>query len=467
MRHAAMLGTMLTVAAAAPAVADMMEQHVAWGSSMRPFAADSPWNSHPIKPMFGTQRIPPSKYSPAILSNGWSTAVFVSSQNDPPMSVGGAPGTEGVWNPDERTSGVVHIPHWPANVEPAAQSDGHADIVDPTTGIIHSFWKLRKENGRWIARQYAWSNVKGRGWGDPAHSFQGARATGVPTMAGLIRRHEVDDGAPLYRHALAMSLAGNGLAPGYVFPATSADTDSATNTGSIPEGALLMLPPSFDSASLSDAHVRKIAETLKVYGAYVVDRNEGTPFVVYAEIGSGLDLHKRFWNRAAVEDMERIRSELRPVIGAEYWLDGNGKRHAMERNLNLVSMRGPWKVSEGEEAGHFESWTQSLVFPDSPKKIVQKAVLPTGLTEVTWAQPRPGVDYCLRNEASGGASLRLILMQAERGTTLADSGDLPAGGLFRFTWPVSPPQAVLIASSGKGSASRTRAILRACEGGKG
>lgn len=462
-------GLLLAAAAlCAAAGAAAAQGKVRWGTSEAPFAADSPWNSRPIDPVLGDARIPPSRYPPAILSNGWSTRVFVSRPGDPPVTVRGRAGSEGLWNPDTHGFGDVRVPRWPAGVEPAAESDGHADIVDPVAGVIHSFWQLRREKGEWVAAQYAWSDLRGRGWGDPAHYFQGARATGVPSMAGIIRSHEVDDKAPLYRHALAVSLTHNGLSPSpaYVFPATSADREAAAvNKGAIPQGTLLMLPASFDTASLSDARVRKIAETMKVYGAYVVDRNDGTPFVVYAEIGSGLDLHKRIWNRHAVADLERIREALRPVVGAAGWLDGDGKRITPDKRLNLLSMRGPWKPMEGDQPGRFDSWAQAVSFPATDRRVVQKAELPPALTNVDWAVPRPGRNYCLRSEATGGARLRMVL-NAGRDAAI-DSGELPNGRGFSFRWPAGQPDVAVYAISGKREPSTVRGILRECDGAGG
>ena len=55
------------------------------------------------------------------------------------------------------------------------------------------------------------------------------------------------------------------------------------NSGQTPEGALLMLPQSFDIDKTRNATLKKVAKTLKTYGAYVVDRNHGTPFAIYFE----------------------------------------------------------------------------------------------------------------------------------------------------------------------------------------
>ena len=161
----------------------------------------------------------------------------------------------------------------------------------------------------------------------------------------------VNDGDTLFRHALAMSLTVTALspAPTYIFPATAADRGAEKlNSGRIPEGALMMLPADYDTANIKDARLRKVADTLKVYGAYVVDRNDGTPFVIYVENGTNLGLHKPVWNNSVVRELDRMRAALRQVVSVDSWLDGNDKPMQIEQRLNLLSMRGPWRVSKGD-----------------------------------------------------------------------------------------------------------------------
>lgn len=179
----AMLGALY---AAMPAQADD------WGTYRKPFAADSLWNSRPVNPSFAPDVIPTSTYFPAINAGAYSTGVFLASPQDPPVTVTGAAGSKGLLITDEEGYHDITIPHWPASVKPASGSDGHADIVDPTTNIIHSFWQLKQVGTQWTAAQYSWTKLDGRGWPDPAHYYQGARATGVPASGGLIRTHEVE-----------------------------------------------------------------------------------------------------------------------------------------------------------------------------------------------------------------------------------------------------------------------------------
>ena len=411
-----------------------------FGTYLKPFSAQSPWNARPVGPVLGDFEIPRASYYPTLAEGKWSTGVFLAGVQDSPVTVRGLPDLPGVWDPDSQVmrDGVV-IPRWPAGVLPAEGSDGHADIVDPVSGIVHSFYKLKNIDGVWRAKQYAWSRLDGRGWGDPAHYYQGARAAAVPTMAGLIRTHEFKDSDTLYRHALAMSLTFNGMSPdpSYIFPATHGDATAAkTNTGRIPEGALLMLPPEYDTARIKDTKLRKVADTLKVYGAYVVDRNVGAPFTIYVENGARMGLHQPKWNHEIARELDRIRAALRQVVAVGGWLDGEGQPMTMEPKLNLLSMRGPWKLIRGDgPAGVYETWRQAVVFPPGGGAVVQSNSSGHGLYAVTWAQPQPGMRYRLSARTSEGGSLRLQLFDAGGRAALYDSGELTDGQAAVFDWP--------------------------------
>jgi hypothetical protein len=389
--------------------------------------------------------------------------VFLSKSDDAPVAVGGLPGTKGLWNPDSESFQDVTIPRWPSEVTPAGGSDGHAEIVDPASGLIHSFFQLRFQNGKWMAGHYAWSRIDGRGWGDPAHYFQGSRAAGVPAMAGLIRKHELADGQPLYRHALAMSLTFSGLSarPAYVFPATSADASAATtNYGKIPEGALVMLPASFDMQQIKTAALKKVAETLKVYGAYVVDRNYGTPFSIYVENGSAFTVHPGGWKVDAAADLDRIRQALRQMESASGWLDGDGRQYGLQRNLNLLSMRGPWRIESGSVPGVFDTWSQAVVFPETPAPTVQVNDSARGMNTVAWAIPTGGSRMQLTAFCTGGAKLRLQLRDKSSGAVLVDSKELGNAEGVTFAWPVAPVAISVRAVSGVGGPSSARGTLR-------
>lgn len=429
-----------------------------FGTFDRPFAASSPWNSRPINPVFGTFVIPTSSYYPSISNGAYSTGMFLAKASDGPMTVVGLNGAAGPGNPDTGMTTPITLPHWPASAVPATGSDGHADIYDETTGIVHSFWVLKNIGGKWQAAMYAWMPINGSGWGNPAHYYQGARATAVPASAGLIRAKEVDDGLPTYRHALAMSLTYNGLSAKqtYTYPATSSDWNaSTTNTGQIPQGALMMLPPSYDS-SKANPKLKKIIETLKLYGAYVVDRNTGTPFALYVENGTPFDIfYGKSWDNAAAAELDKIRANLRQVVSAQSWVDGDGKAVSMTppATINRLSMRGPWARASGTATADFDSWSQSLKFSPTTTKTVFNNTNVTGLSKVTWATIPPSSTQKFTVTATNGATLRMVVYSGN--TVVANSGELGNGGSARFVWPASGGWFVLTATSGTGNVVST------------
>lgn len=433
----------------------------AFGTYDRLFAADSLWNSRPINPVFGTYVIPKSSYYPVVAAGTTSSGLFLAKATDGPVTVSGIAGTAGVVDADAQTYRNVTVPRWPANVVPTANDDQEADIYDPVTNIIHSFWGLRLVNGKWNAKLYAWTNAKGSGFGNPAHFYQGSRAAGVIPVAGMIRTAEVNNGERYYNHALAVSMTYNGLSgkTPYIYPATSADIyASSTNSGGIPEGALLMLPPSYDTTKIANTALRKVAETLKRYGAYVVDRNDGTPFAVHVEGGTKYDLHNGGWDNAVAAELDRIRANLRQVMSAESWVDGNEQPMTPKAGMpNQLSMRGPWVRYSGSVDGVFDTITQSLNFPAASTQTVMINGNSTGINKVTWGSVLPGTVQKFTVSATGGAKLKIEVFSGAK--SVKQTGYLADKESARITWPASGAWFVLTATSGVNQASSVSATL--------
>eukprot|EP00026_Physarum_polycephalum_P006217 Phypoly_transcript_06259.p1 GENE.Phypoly_transcript_06259~~Phypoly_transcript_06259.p1 ORF type:complete len:564 (+),score=93.68 Phypoly_transcript_06259:89-1780(+) len=417
----------------------------AFGTYGRLFSANSLWNCRPVNPVFENNvTVPLSDYYPTVAQGTYSTGVFLATASDPPVTI--YPKTQkGVWNVDalDYLSNLT-LPHWPASAKPATGSDGHCEVVDQTTGILHSFWQLSKDNttGRWVVQQYAWAHVDGLGFGDPAHYYQGARAAGVPTSGGLIRISEVHDGNPTYLHALAMSMPAIGLSPdpAYVYPATSADTGAADdNKGKVPEGGLVMLPADYNTTitGTASALLKKVADTLKVYGAYVVDRNTGTPYEIYVENGADFSLMPNGWDNNVASELQRIRAALRLVKSADKYLDGNGATLEPYTNVNLLSMRGPggsWGRTQGDATVRFDTWTQSLVYdqPNSATTIHSNGN-GLGIGVVNWGKPQVGKNYTFGVIATGNPKFQ---MQVYSGSAVNfTSGYLANGQSVSFVFP--------------------------------
>lgn len=116
-----------------------------------------------------------------------------------------------------------------------------------------------------------------------------SRGAGVPYIAGLVRKWELDAAAA------AEGSMGHALACAYSFPTGTFVSPATKSDGlgfgpgdvaagwpySTPEGAWLKLADSFDVTSLSSAYARAVARTLQTYGAAVID-NTGRP-KLYAE----------------------------------------------------------------------------------------------------------------------------------------------------------------------------------------
>ena len=442
-----------------------------FGTFYKPFQADSPWNSRPVNPFLGTYQLRKPllnpDWIPSISDGAYSVGVFMARASDGPMTIYGKPGTAGVGDPDTGQYHDITIPRWPANVVPATGEDGHAEVVDTVTGVIHSFYQLTNKNGRWTATMYAWTRLEGRGFGDPAHWSQGARSAGAPPTAGLIRLHELNDNKPHYEHALAISLPAHTLSNGitrasYVYPATTADTNALLNTGKIPLGTRLMLPASFDTSTLSTAALRKIANTLKLYGAYVVDRNYDTAFSLYVEKGANFNVMPNGqWNTRVVADLDRIRAGMREVLGADSWLDGNGAPKGGPGGKGLLSMRGDWLLpgTSTPSGAKYDTWLQAVRFPNTARKITT-VNYSNGISKVAGSNPAARTPMRFSAVTAGGAMIRLQLW---KGYSLAyDSGYLANGSEVKFEWPTGAPAAMsvrLLAESGVNTASHARGVL--------
>lgn len=446
----------------------------AFGTYLKPFLATSPWNSKPINPVLGTKVVvePNPAVLPQIAEGSLSTGVFQAVKEDKPMTVYPLY-RAGIAHPDNGPDvASVTIPHWPANVIPAEGDDGHADIVDESSGMIHSFWQLKNVDGVWKSTQYSWSLVKGTGFGDPAHINQGARAAGVPTMAGLIRKHEIDDGETVYKHALAMSLdyASLSRTVGYVYPATSTDSNYdkgndnplKINRGTIPDGTRLMLPSDFKLPFKAEPDLVKVVETLKEYGAYVVDRNFSTPYFIYVERGS--DFHLGEQNEDYKRNLEQIRLALRPLVSATKWVDGNGAdtfdKLKPEANSNVLSMRGPWYHKYGVGDGAFNSEKQAFEFPTPGQNRTITNQKECKLFDgVTWAKIVPGdrMRFWVYGSNDAFASLRVFVGDWSNAVVL--SGDIKSNQHFDFVWPAGG-NCTMDAVSGVGGPSLVQATLR-------
>ena len=159
-------------------------------------------------------------------------------------------------------------------------TDGVAVIYDRSTGRSHQLRQYNWNNGRPSAGQYKTWDIKGLGHGTRMGDRLGTSASGVAALFGILRGHEINTPGHKIQHALQMVLPRKGrcnimLSRQIQLPAVSRDSSAGRaneNTGNIPYGALLALPPSVNIASLGLSEPgRRLAEAIQDYGIYAVD----------------------------------------------------------------------------------------------------------------------------------------------------------------------------------------------------
>ena len=155
----------------------------------------------------------------------------------------------------------------PSNARPSAGSDGQMIIVDKNTGAEYGFWRVVRTGTGWTVSNGAVYNI----FWDGMPPRIGARGSGIPYSAGLIRPWEIRRGR--IEHALTLAYPTPAL-DRCVFPATRTDGDSA-DPYAIPEGARLQLDPALTDADFDAWGLTRtgkiIARALQEYGMFVID----------------------------------------------------------------------------------------------------------------------------------------------------------------------------------------------------
>lgn len=425
-----------------------------------PFAEDSLWKSRLIAPTFDESLSLKALNFPIIHEGAFSSSIFMANADDPKIKIYGA-NNQPIQNPDSNSKELyIELPHWPNGVEGASGTDGHADIIDLENKRIYSFWKLRNNNGRWEAASFAWMPLNGTGWPDPAHYYQGVRAVSTPVTAGIIRKHEGCQSDEPIMHALALSLPRESLSytNPYVFPATTSDFNYRLNKGNVPEGSLLMLPNSFDSTNVDNKLLSKVIEALKVYGAYVVDRNDNTSFAIYVENGADIEHSCKWSNSKYSKTLDDIRKNLKVVNGADGAVDAKGRHIYINKNLNLLSFRGPWYKTNQNSSWFFDTFTQKLKLQTNQPNEVFTSTSSSLLKVVNWAAPNSGDQYVLENTSCKGVDIKLIVVDSQDGKH--DYGFVSPSEKVKFYWAAKNFYTTLIIRVANAGSTCASAVLK-------
>ena len=222
---------------------------------------------------------------PGINTVSYSVPIYTVPANQPLVAVALVNGSvEKGWGAPALQSAWDAVP-LPANAEPAAGTDKHLVVWQPSTDRLweflqmedsgvgwHAFWGGAIQNVSSDSGAYgpeAWPGSKPR-WG--------ASASSLSIAGGLITLEDFELGQ--INHALAMAIP-DPRAGVYAAPAQRTDGKS-TDPLSLPEGAHLRLDPNLNLASLHLPPVTlKIAEAAQRYG--IVVRDTASHVTLYAQ----------------------------------------------------------------------------------------------------------------------------------------------------------------------------------------
>lgn len=212
---------------------------------------------------------------PWINTNEYSTPIYTVPANQATVHVT-------LDNDDPELQAAFHAVPIPPKAQPAAGTDHHMVVYQPSRDRMWEFWLAERRPGGWHAR---WGGAIQRVSQNPgyftadawpgAKSHWGATASSLPLLAGLIRTSEARAGK--INHALALNLpqirAGQ-----YTYPAQRTD-GNATGPSTIPEGAHFRLDPRLNLKALHLPPLTKaIAQAAQTYGVIVRDKSGTVTF---------------------------------------------------------------------------------------------------------------------------------------------------------------------------------------------
>jgi hypothetical protein len=257
---------------------------------VRFFAPTSVWNARvpadaPVDPQSGAlvanllaqvHDAEQRKFGPTINTTTYSTPVVEVARNQPRVRVR-LDDTATYRRPVREALRSVPLPD---DARPAAGTDAHLVLWQPSTDTMWEFWKLRRAADGWHAKAAGRIRHVATSKG-VLPALEGATATSLPLAGGLIRPEELKAGAIDHALALAIPRPRAGV---WTPPAQRTD-GSAREAGALPEGAHLRLDPALDVDALGlPAGLRTIARAAQRYG--LILRDTAGTVALYAEAPS-------------------------------------------------------------------------------------------------------------------------------------------------------------------------------------
>jgi hypothetical protein len=217
-----------------------------------------------------------ARKGPVINTTSWSVPIYTVPAGQPTVRVAlherVSSALQAAWN-------AVPLP---SDAQPAAGTDKHLVVWQPSTNRMWEFWQLEKGSEGWQATwggamEDVTANLGVYGpeaWSGALASW-GASASSLPLAGGLITLEDLEKGE--INHALALAVP-NTRKGAYALPAQRTDGQS-TELSSLPEGAHLRLDPALNLASL---HLPRLtlmmAEAAQRYGIFIRDTASNLAF---------------------------------------------------------------------------------------------------------------------------------------------------------------------------------------------
>jgi hypothetical protein len=208
---------------------------------------------------------------PSINTSKWSIPIYEVPATQPTVRVAleepkKSPSLQAAWE---------HVP-LPPDALPAAGTDMHLVIWQPSTDHLWEFWHLSHDETGWHA---PWGGAMEHASTSPGYYDKtawtgamerwGASASSLSIAGGLITLEDLKRGHIDHALAMAMPIVRENV---YSLPAHRTDGKSPDPL-SLPEGAHLRLDPSLDLASLElPPLTRMIAEAAQKYGIFLRSR---------------------------------------------------------------------------------------------------------------------------------------------------------------------------------------------------
>ncbi len=216
---------------------------------------------------------------PWIQTDSYSTPLYVVGPHQPRVHVALFQGNSAGRRSLQHCFNRVPIP---PRARPAAGSDAHMVVWQPSTDTLWEFFDAHKQNGRWHA---VWGGAMKhvskkpgyytrKSWPGRSLLNWGATASSLSVIGGVMRIKELK--GTRIPHALAM-IVPSPRARQYSWPAQRTDGGGPSNA--LPEGARLRLPANLN---LKRMHLPRIvlmmARAAKAHGIIVRDQSAGVGF---------------------------------------------------------------------------------------------------------------------------------------------------------------------------------------------